>query len=223
MLDRIAHIENYLSALEAKTRQIPSSAKRPEGLINSIESRFSALLESATNTVSEDLSKRQVEARLVENKRQEAKSRDNYSKLPEGFEAQISKVSEDTSRALGVEIPENLVKSLIKQESGFNPSAISHAGAEGLMQLMPATAKEMKVFNSQNPYQNLQGGVKYLGHMLKKFDGNIQLALAAYNAGPQAVTKYRGIPPFKETQNYVQSIMADFLNREGYKPVDMMG
>ena len=82
----------------------------------------------------------------------------------------------------------------------------------------------MGVYNSWNPYQNLKGGVTYLAKMMKNFDGNIQKALAAYNAGPEAVKKYRGIPPFNETKEYVSSIMSNFLYREnGYKNVDITG
>ena len=123
--------------------------------------------------------------------------------------AQIMNMVSQISQKYGVD--DKLVKALIKQESGFNVNAKSKVGALGLMQLMPSTAKSMGVTDPMNPEQNIEGGVKYLRSMLDKYNGNIILALAAYNAGPGAVDKYTGVPPYKETQNYVRSILANYL------------
>ena len=112
----------------------------------------------------------------------------------------------------GVEF--ELVKAVIKAESAFNPWAISRAGARGLMQLMPETAADHGVADLHSPRQNIEGGVRHLRLLLERFDGNVSLALAAYNAGAGAVNKYNGIPPYQETQDYVRKVLRF---RESYR------
>jgi Rod binding domain-containing protein len=105
-------------------------------------------------------------------------------------------------------VDRNLVAAVIAQESGGNQYAVSRAGAKGLMQLMDSTARSMGVTSSFDPQQNISGGVRYLRAMLDKYNGDVRLALASYNAGPGAVDKYNSIPPYRETQEYVRSVMA---------------
>lgn len=105
------------------------------------------------------------------------------------------------------QIPENLLKAVAKAESGFNPNAVSSCGAQGIMQLMPSTARSLGVTNCFDPAQNIMGGARYLRQMLDSFNGDVPKALAAYNAGPNAVRKYGGIPPYRETQDYVARVL----------------
>jgi len=119
---------------------------------------------------------------------------------------QIQKVIEGVARKF--RLPTELVTAIIKVESNFNPHAVSSEGARGLMQLMPTTAEDLGVRNSFDIRENIIGGCRYLKEMLGRFNGKLELALAAYNAGPGAVEKYGRIPPYKETHDYVKKVLA---------------
>jgi soluble lytic murein transglycosylase len=105
-----------------------------------------------------------------------------------------------------------LVKAVIRAESGYNAQAVSPKGAAGLMQLMPGTSRDLGVLDPFDPYQNIDGGARYLRAMLNRFGNDVILALAAYNAGPESVQKYGGVPPYDETQTYVQRVL-DYYSR----------
>ncbi|MEI8389888.1 MAG: lytic transglycosylase domain-containing protein [bacterium] len=131
------------------------------------------------------------------------------AELPSLSKGQIQEMVTQISEKY--KIDNKLVMALIQQESNFNTSAVSKSGAMGLMQLMPSTAKTLGVLNPFSAEQNIEGGVKHLKNMLAKYNGNLILALAAYNAGGGSVDKYGGVPPYKETQNYVKKILANYL------------
>lgn len=130
----------------------------------------------------------------------------------ESTEGSLDQFVGKVSRQEGVD--QDLVKAVIQTESSFNPNARSKDGAIGLMQLMPETARELGVENPKNPRENIKGGVKYLGKMMDRY-GSVEKALAAYNAGPKAVDRHGGVPPFDETQNYVKKVLSTFRQLKG--------
>jgi len=201
-LRRINAIENELSRIASSQ---PATPLQAQNAIDKTETKdFQKILEKvkSTQTKVED----KVEAKV------EDKAEKNTAVKPRSKSDDISVLIE--KYADRHDIDPDFVKAVIKQESGFNPTATSHCGAMGLMQLMPGTAKELGVSNAYDPEQNIGGGVAYLKKMMSKFDNDPKLALAAYNAGPGAVSKFGGIPPYKETQNYVKNVLKAY---ETYK------
>lgn len=176
------------------------------------QSEFSQLLKNTTNTnISFGIPKNlalqsQITSTSKTNIASELPTISGATPLPKG---QILNIISQISKKHGVD--EKLVQAIIKQESGFKTDAVSSAGAMGLMQLMPLTAKGLGVKDAFNPIQNIDGGVRHLKGLLAKYNNNLVLALAAYNAGGGNVDKYNGVPPFKETQNYVKNILANYL------------
>ncbi|MCH7291668.1 lytic transglycosylase domain-containing protein [Acinetobacter genomosp. 15BJ] len=130
----------------------------------------------------------------------------SYSRNKNAFDPLIRQAAQQHG------ISEGLIKAVMHTESGFNINARSPVGAQGLMQLMPATARRFNVNNAYDPQQNIFAGAKYLSWLLKRFNGNTQLAIAAYNAGEGNVDKYGGIPPFRETQDYVRRVTSRYQN-----------
>jgi soluble lytic murein transglycosylase-like protein len=128
-----------------------------------------------------------------------------WLRLPEGTGSRFSAEIGEIAARHGVAA--DLVEAVIRAESAFNPRAVSSKGAQGLMQLMPRTASSLGVRNAFDPRENIDGGVRHLRYLLDRYPGNVPLALAAYNAGEKAVDLHRGIPPYAETQQYVQKIL----------------
>lgn len=128
-----------------------------------------------------------------------------WLRLPPAVQARFTEDIKEIAGRYGVSA--SLVESVIRAESAFNPSAISRKGAQGLMQLMPQTASSLGVRNAFDPKQNIEGGVRHLRYLIDRYPGNLTLAVAAYNAGEGAVDRYRGVPPFPETQDYVRKVL----------------
>ena len=135
-------------------------------------------------------------------------------------EASFARLIEAAARQVGLDPA--LIRAIIQVESGFDPEAVSHKGARGLMQLHPRTAAELAVRDSFDPAENIFGGVRYLRHLHGRFHGNLRLTLAAYNAGPEAVVRHRGVPPYRETREYVRRVLT-LLGRPPMRPASESG
>lgn len=221
-MQRYATLNSQVEGLKNRTAEAsPMDTLYPKNRVNNDPNSFENILKTS-NPVTSDFGSillgpqsMKVNANIVKNPSvsslnttiQEIGSTNSATAI--SSKSQILDMITKISEKHGVD--DKLVKALIRQESGFNPKATSKSGAMGLMQLMPATAKGLGVQDAYNPVQNVEGGVKYLKSMLNRYNGNIILALAAYNAGPGAVDKYSGVPPYAETQNYVKNILANYL------------
>ena len=133
-----------------------------------------------------------------------------YKEKPSVFIKKYSSIIDQASERFSLD--PSLIKAVIKAESDFDNNAVSHKGAQGLMQLMPKTAGDMEVEDPFNPEENIFGGARYLSILLKRFENDLSLALAAYNAGPDKVEAHNGVPPFPETENFVKKVL-DFYKQ----------
>lgn len=140
---------------------------------------------------------------------------EDFTELDSVDEIFLDRIINRVSRIFDIDA--TLIKAIIKVESDFNPRAISRAGAKGLMQLMPMTAFEMDVTDPFNPEENVFGGTKYLRYLLDRFDNDLEISLAAYNAGETAVIKYGGIPRFRETRHYVRKVLRHYKHYKSKK------
>ncbi|MGE7884521.1 lytic transglycosylase domain-containing protein [Bacillus sp. NPDC094077] len=194
-----------------QSTKIEAVINKPAETINKIEEARKPEEKAETKKVDEvQVAQKEFERRFPETKNEAADTwgltkKYNIQKIRSSNEGKYEDIIDRVSRTYG--IPKTLIQKMIEVESDFNPKTVSHAGAMGLMQLMPANVKEMGIKNPFSPAESIEGGVKELSGYLKKNNGDLVLALASYNAGPGNVRKYGGVPPFKETQGYIKKIL----------------
>lgn len=197
VFDRISQIENRMNSLEnalnLSEKKATVSANSPQAV------SFQNIMSSMT------ANQRFNPATAVNNSIPTAPANND----PKQYDSIISEASQKYN------VDESLIRAVIRQESAFNPQATSYCGAQGMMQLMPETATELGVKNAYDPKDNIMGGTKYLSQLLNQFDGNMTKAIAAYNAGPGAVQQYGGVPPYPETQNYVDKVLGYYQQNKG--------
>ncbi|MEH7760054.1 phage tail tape measure protein [Bacillus pumilus] len=214
--EALERVNKQIEEQNRKTNDYPKwSQKYRDSIKKEIKAleRKEKLLKSQIKLLKEQIKSGYIaQTGIVDSSSSYSPSSSSYSASGGSYSGKYSNVINQAASKYNV--PAALIAAVIKQESNFNPNARSHAGATGLMQLMPATARGLGVKNSRDPYQNVMGGTKYLKQMLDKF-GSIEKALAAYNAGPGNVTKYGGIPPFSETKNYVKKVNSYFKQMGG--------
>ena len=220
-LARLNAIESNFQALENVMGQINSINNNK--IAKNDNNNFQSVLDGKINenVKKEETPKEEIELGPIDEytKKIEANKKENVDLKSKvdlmSQKANIDEIVETFAQKYNID--GDFIKAMIKQESGFNPNATSKKGAMGLMQLMPSTAKSLGVNDAYNPWENIEGGVKYIKGLMDRFNNDEKLALAAYNAGPNAVKRYGGIPPYKETQNYVKSIMSTYEKLKGAK------
>lgn len=198
--DRINQIEQRLQSLEARfssTSGMTAAPGTPRVVSGPSQSAEGVSFERLVNSMTDDQKFRPTSGSSTV-----GSSRPD----PSQFDGMIREASQKWN------VDESLIRAVIKQESGYDPKATSWCGAQGMMQLMPETAAGLGVKDAYDPQQNIMGGTRYLRSLLDRFDGNMSKALAGYNAGPGAVEKHGGIPPYEETQHYVANVL-EFYRR----------
>ncbi len=200
--DRIRAINNKVQTIEQKLHGNPANPKvasgqTPKGISPEAAANFQSIMGNMQAGERFDPSKVQMPTPVAS------------SSSPSQFDSYIQEAAQKHN------VDPNLVRAVIQQESAFDPNATSHCGAQGLMQLMPETAKEVGVTNPYDPKDNIMGGTKYLGRLLTMFDGDLTKTIAAYNAGPGAVDHYNGVPPYSETQGYVKKVKGYYQSFSG--------
>lgn len=187
----------YWSVTERRWKPVPRASRKAIKAARSAAAEVESFVSLQPTTSQEPL--KAIDTPADENP--------NYKRMTKGRAVTIDDVERAiTEAAYRHKVDPNLVRAIIKVESNFNPRAVSHKGAMGLMQLMPGTARSLKVSNPFDVHQNVDAGVRHFRRLLENYKGDVSLSLAAYNAGERAVENHGGVPPYRETRNYVRTI-----------------